>query len=245
MNGIDNDMSVNGLCVRVRCDHALAIREGFFRIGFGILLYPKRISMVCTIRGEFEMIILSLVVIRIFPKPRRRFFELSRIVLVYEKVLHVDVFRLIIKKLNEAGIKCTALTKGLLPIELSELSHENEYGITLISLNEKYREETEPGAAPYLQRIAALESLHNQGCRTWVSVEPYPTPNIIEQDFEEILQAISFTDKIIFGRLNYNKRVTEYKGYKEYFNKLAYRVIEFCESTGKQYHIKTGTLTEE
>lgn len=89
-------MSVNGLCVRVRCDHALAIREGFFRIGFGILLYPKRISMVCTIRGEFEMIILSLVVIRIFPKPRRRFFELSRIVLVYEKVLHVDVFRLIL-----------------------------------------------------------------------------------------------------------------------------------------------------
>ena len=151
----------------------------------------------------------------------------------------------IIKKLNEAGIKCTALTKGLLPIELSELSHENEYGITLISLNEKYREETEPGAAPYLQRIAALESLHNQGCRTWVSVEPYPTPNIIEQDFEKILQAISFTDKIIFGRLNYNKRVTEYKGYKEYFNKLAHRVIEFCESTGKQYHIKTGTLTEE
>ena len=151
----------------------------------------------------------------------------------------------IIKRLNDAGIKCTALTKGLLPIELSELSHENEYGITLISLNEKYREETEPGAAPYFQRIAALESLHNQGCRTWVSVEPYPTPNIIEQDFEEILQAISFTDKIIFGRLNYNKRVTEYKGYKEYFNKLAHRVIEFCESTGKQYHIKTGTLTEE
>lgn len=161
----------------------------------------------------------------------------------YDEVIQMSLS--IIKRLNDAGIKCTALTKGLLPIELSELSHENEYGITLISLNEKYREETEPGAAPYLQRIAALESLHNQGCRTWVSVEPYPTPNIIEQDFEEILQAISFTDKIIFGRLNYNKRVTEYKGYKEYFNKLAHRVIEFCESTGKQYHIKTGTLTEE
>ena len=133
----------------------------------------------------------------------------------------------------------------MLPIELSNLSHDNEYGITLISLNEKYREEVEPGAAPYSQRIAALKALHDSGCKTWVSVEPYPTPNIIEQNFEEILQAISFTDKIIFGRLNYNKRVTEYKGYKEYFNKLAHRVIEFCEETGKNYHIKTGTLTEE
>lgn len=150
----------------------------------------------------------------------------------------------IIQKLNEAGIKCTALTKGILPIELSNLSHDNEYGITLISLNEKYREETEPGAAPYTQRISALKALHDSGCKTWVSVEPYPTPNIIEQDFEEILQAISFTDKIIFGRLNYNKRVTEFKGYKEYFNNLAHRVIEFCEATGKQYHIKTGTLVE-
>ena len=96
MNGIDNDMSMNGLCIRMRCDHTLTIGEGFFRIRFGVLLYPKRIGVVCTIRGEFEMIILSLVVVRIFPEPRRRFFELSRIVLVYEKVLHVDIFRLIL-----------------------------------------------------------------------------------------------------------------------------------------------------
>ena len=45
-----------------------------------------------------------------------------------------------IRKLNEAGIKCTTLTKGLLPIELAELSPENEYGITLITLDEAYRE---------------------------------------------------------------------------------------------------------
>ena len=38
-----------------------------------------------------------------------------------------------IRKLNEAGIKCTTLTKGLLPIELAQLSRENEHGITLIN----------------------------------------------------------------------------------------------------------------
>ena len=64
-----------------------------------------------------------------------------------------------IRKLNEAGIGCTTLTKGLLPIELSELSPENEYGITLITLNEAYREQMEPGAASLLREIGSFESL--------------------------------------------------------------------------------------
>ena len=38
-----------------------------------------------------------------------------------------------IQKLNVAGIKCSILTKGILPIELAQLSHENEYGITPVS----------------------------------------------------------------------------------------------------------------
>ena len=149
----------------------------------------------------------------------------------------------IIKKLNVAGIKCTVLTKGLLPIELADLSPENEYGITLVSLDEDFRKEMEPNTAPYKERINALRALHDAGCKTWVSIEPYPTPNFIEQDLNEILEAISFSDKIIFGRLNYNKKVSEYKDYKAYFNELAKRVIEYCEDNNKQYHIKDGTMT--
>lgn len=150
----------------------------------------------------------------------------------------------IIKKLNAAGIKCTALTKGLLPIELADLSPENEYGITLVSLDEDFRKEMEPNTAPYQERINALRALHNAGCKTWVSIEPYPTPNFIEQDLNEILEAISFSDKIIFGRLNYNKKVSEYKDYKAYFNELAEKVIAYCQANGKQYHIKDGTITK-
>lgn len=151
----------------------------------------------------------------------------------------------IIKKLNDAGIKCTALTKGILPIELSQLSKDNEYGITLISLDENFRKELEPYAAPYLDRIEALRALHDAGCKTWVSIEPYPTPNIINQDFNALLESISFCDKIIFGRLHYNKKVSDYKGHKKFFNDLAHQVVEFCVATGKNYHIKTGTMTEE
>ena len=148
-----------------------------------------------------------------------------------------------IKKLNANGIKCTALTKGILPFALSELSKENEYGITLISLDENFRNEIEPGAAPYRDRINALKKLHDAGCKTWVSIEPYPTPNIIEQSLDEILEAISFVDKIIFGRLNYNAKVSRYKDYKHFFNDMANKVIAFCTDKNKQYHIKEGTIT--
>lgn len=150
----------------------------------------------------------------------------------------------IIRRLNQAGIKCTVLTKGILPIELADLSPENEYGITLVSLDEHFRQEMEPNTAPFLQRIQALRALHDAGCKTWVSIEPYPTPNIIEQDLEEVLNAISFCDKIIFGRLNYNKRVSEYRDHREFFNRLAETVVDFCQRNGKQYHIKDGTITE-
>ena len=160
----------------------------------------------------------------------------------YDEVSQMSIA--IIKKLNVAGIKCTALTKGILPIELATLSSENEYGITLVSLDEVFRQEMEPNSAPYQERIDALRILHNAGCKTWVSMEPYPTPNFIEQDLNEILEAISFCDKIIFGRLNYNKKVSEYKDHKAYFNELAEQVIKYCKTNRKQYHIKDGTISK-
>ena len=64
------------------------------------------------------------------------------------------------RKLNDSGIPCTVLTKGLLPIELADYSKKNIYGITLVSLDENYREKTEPGAASYKERIKALAAIH-------------------------------------------------------------------------------------
>ena len=150
----------------------------------------------------------------------------------------------IIEKLNNADIKCTVLTKGLLPIELANYSRQNEYGITLVSLDEGFRQKFEPQTARFVERIASLRALHDAGCYTWVSIEPYPTPNIINQDLTTLLESIDFVDKIIFGRMHYNKEVSGYKKYKEFFNEQALLVIDYCKRTGKTYHIKTGTMTE-
>ena len=149
------------------------------------------------------------------------------------------------RKLNEAGIKCTTLTKGLLPIELAELSAENEHGITLITLDEAYREHMEPGAVSCSDRLAALKALHDAGCKTWVSMEPYPTPNMVEQDLHELLEAVSFTDRIIFGRMNYSKVANSFEGHMHFYNERAAEVIAFCQEHGIDYHIKKKTITEE
>lgn len=150
-----------------------------------------------------------------------------------------------IRKLNDAGIKCTTLTKGLLPMELAELSPENEHGITLITLDESYREQMEPWAVPCVDRLAALKRLHDAGCITWVSMEPYPTPNMIEQDIHELLEEVSFVDRIIFGRTNYSRVANSYKDHRKFYNECASEVVSFCQEHGIDYHIKKKTTTEE
>jgi len=148
-----------------------------------------------------------------------------------------------IRKLNAAGIKCMVLTKGILPLELVKLSPQNEYGITLISMDENYRQRVEPFAAPYSDRLDALKALHDAGCKTWVSMEPYPTPNLIEQDLRTLLENIAFVDRIIFGRTNYSKEVSSFQNHKQFYNECAQQVIEFCEAKSIDYHIKNKTIS--
>ena len=151
----------------------------------------------------------------------------------------------IIEKLNASKIKCTVLTKGILPAELANTSKENEYGISIISLNEMFRINYEPFSASYNERIESLRFLHSKGFKTWISIEPYPTPNIINQDINSILNSVSLINKIIFGRLNYNASVRKYNNHLSYYNYLSEKIIEFCKAHNKEYHIKKGTIRKK
>ncbi len=159
-----------------------------------------------------------------------------------------DMTLKIIEKLNKSNIRCTVLTKGLLPKVLSnteKYGKNNEYGITLVSTEEGFRKVYEPHSAPFRKRIKALNYLQNKGLKTWVSMEPYPTSNIVEQDLQEILEQISFVDKIIFGKLNYNVKVSESLGNKEFYENCANLVIDFCKRNKINYHIKYGTQEKD
>ncbi len=150
----------------------------------------------------------------------------------------------IIELLDHYGIKCTALTKGILPIELSKFDAKHEWGISFVSLDEGFRKQYEPFSSPYEARANSLLKLHEKGCKTWVSMEPYPTPNIVKQDLMSILNKVSYVDKIIFGRLHYNKLVAAYKGYQAFYDDSVDIVVNFCQHKDIDYHIKARTLVE-
>lgn len=92
-------------------------------------------------------------------------------------------------------------------------------------------------------QIESLKILHDAGCKTWISMEAYPTPNLIEQNLTEILSAVEFVDKIIFGRTNYSKKVTDFATNKEFYNECAALVLNFCRNHSIVCHIKHGTIT--
>jgi len=156
-----------------------------------------------------------------------------------------DMTLKIIHKLNRNGIRCTVLTKGIYPkalVNKEKYSLSNEYGITLVSLNEEFKINFEPSSAPYLYRINALKYLHDKGLRTWVSIEPYPTPNLDRnQNLKKLLNSISFVDMIVFGKLNYNVESSTFVKNDPFYDECSQQVIEFCKRNKIEHHIKNGT----
>jgi len=156
-----------------------------------------------------------------------------------------DLTLKIILFLNKNGIRVTTLTKGFYPDEIldMELLEDNEYGITIVSLNNEFKERFEPYSAPYEKRIESLYRLHKSGLKTWASIEPYPTPNLDENspNIKILLNRIGFVDKIIFGKINYNIQSNHFKNNEEFYRKTVEKVIEFCNKHNIKYHIKFGT----
>ena len=165
---------------------------------------------------------------------------------MYKQPEVTDLTLKIIERLNGDGIKSVVLTKGIYSRKLvnkEKYGFNNEYGITLVSLDNNFKKEFEPWSAHYLARIKALKHLHDNGLKTWVSMEPYPPYSMVKQDILEILKKISFVDKIIFGKLNYNVRSSIFNnGNESFYEGCAKQVIEFCKKNNIAQHIKLGTL---
>ena len=154
----------------------------------------------------------------------------------------------IIDLLNAYGIKVETLTKGYYPLELidfTNLKSKNNYGITLTSLNENFKQSWEKASAPHQKRIGRLKLLSGLKNKTWVSIEPYPTPNIVKQDLEQLLSSVDFVDRIIFGQMNYVSKATNYPKREEFYKNCVEEVVNFCEDLGIEWHIKEKTPRPE
>jgi len=157
-----------------------------------------------------------------------------------------DMSLKLISIINTHGLRCSVLTKGRLPAELADRNRfnaDNHLGISLISLNEEFRKYWEPNSASYSDRIGALRELHEKGCRSYVHMEPYATPNIVKQDLGEILKSVSFADEIFFSGWNYNDRVKQYSDYKGFYRDQADIVRRFCQERGIKCNFTQNMLS--
>lgn len=158
----------------------------------------------------------------------------------------------ITERLNKEGIRVTTLTKGFYPDQIldeKKFLRTNEYGITLVSLDNKFKQKFEPFSAPYEKRMGSLKKLAKAGLKTWVSIEPYPTPELDKtaDDIGPLLEKVRFVNKIIFGklnyrRLNYNSGPSQiWENNHDFYRRKAQRIIDFCRENDIEYHIKFGT----
>lgn len=141
----------------------------------------------------------------------------------------------LMRLINAYDIPVHTLTKGVIPEEALTLSHLNQFGITLVSVDEAFRTRYEPGTAPYAERVAGLRRAHERGFHCFVNMEPYPTPNIWEQDIRQVLAAVDFVDEIRLGQLNYNDIVKQYPGWRAWYRAQGFIARDWCAARGIQY----------
>jgi DNA repair photolyase len=165
----------------------------------------------------------------------------------------------ILDLLKIEGIKYKVLTKGVYPVdEIKQIERKNsknnydilllfkneklfdleertnEYGISLVSLDENFRKRWEPGASPYKERLEALKELARQGFYTYIYMEPLHPDNISLQEFEKLLENVSFVKKIYFGSWQYNRNFKDKTKYLQYIELAR----QFCKEKNIQLLIK-------
>ncbi len=146
----------------------------------------------------------------------------------------------ILEKLHTWGLQVETLTKGITPavlLDTDKYGSKTWYGATVVSLDGGFARQYDPYSAPVSDRISSLKVLHDAGLQTWVSIEPFPTLNIVNQRIEDLLEAVSFVDCIVFGRWNYNN-IAKHDGHTQFYVDRAHDVIDFCRERGIASYIK-------
>jgi len=75
--------------------------------------------------------------------------------------------------------------------------------------------------------------------------EEEPNKNEIEGHMQKAEHNIKFVDKIIFGKLNYNVKTSEFEDNKNFYQECAELVIDFCEKNNIERHIRYGTQKKD
>jgi DNA repair photolyase len=154
----------------------------------------------------------------------------------YQKLDETEkLTRKAIEILHSLNLRVSILTKGGKRSErdfdlLSAKPDLSEYGATLVFTNEQERLKIEPFAAPTKERISSLKKAHEQGIRTYVSLEPVWES---EQTLELIEDTSDFVDFYKVGKLNYHSQQSNVN-----WKQFRIDVCRKLDDLKKNYYIK-------
>lgn len=135
--------------------------------------------------------------------------------------------------LIEHGLSICALTKGgtraLRDLDLFR-SDRDAFASTLTSLDDRFSQKWEGGAALPGDRIAALKAFHERGIFTWVSLEPTID---VEASLSIVDATHEFVDLFKIGRVNYLP-ITKTADWKDY----TLRMLDKVQALGVKYYFK-------
>jgi len=142
------------------------------------------------------------------------------------------------------GMKCATLSKyGVSEYDLIDVFGENELrtGLTISSLDVKFRYKYEPNTASIQWRLDILKQLKKFNNYVWISIEPYPTPDIWKQDLIELLKELSFADFLLFGKWNYDWRAENLSA-RIFYRDMVDQFTGFCTENNIRHYVKPDTL---
>lgn len=114
----------------------------------------------------------------------------------------------------------------------------DEFATTLTFMDYKKSVEWEPNSALPCSRIDTLQTAHDLGIKTWVSLEPIID---LAESIEIIRQIHHFVDLFKVGKLNYTEKLPDpFKNQVKNINwhKVAAEIIAVLKQYGCRYYIK-------
>ena len=119
-------------------------------------------------------------------------------------------------------------------MDIFRKSKNIEVGLSITTANDAVRKAFEPHAPSIKSRLDAIESLHENGIRTYVMIAPMlpEAENLIERLANKV-------DYIILDRMNYRHSISIYnehgwneKNTDEYFDQTKNKILNYCTRMG-------------
>ncbi len=147
--------------------------------------------------------------------------------------------RKVLHALIDAGCRTSVLTKN--PVEAllrdGDLFKRGDtfFGTTIVFTRESDEDLWEPNAPNYLGRTEGVRLAHDDGIRTWGSIEPVFDP---EQSLQAIDEMHEYVDLWRVGKLNHRPEIERTIDWADFYH----RVVAKLEGYGAKYYIKHDLL---